>query len=373
MRTADVIVIGAGIVGAACARAYSRQGLSVAVVEPATVGGGATAASMGHLLVVDAEGSSDEAEFALSRRSVRLWQDWLDESREHAAQAEHQACGTLWVAADDEEMALAARKQAWLTARGLAAELLDARALSTLEPMLRPGLTGALRVPGDARVYPPKVAQRWLEQARAELIRGEVVALEGGGGVRLADGRQLWGALVVLCAGLASQRWLPPGCLLPKKGQLAITQRGPGLVGHQLVELGYIKKAHLVDEDTVSFNVQPRPDGQLLIGSSRQVGRDDRALDLPMLRRMLHCATGYLPGLAELSLLRCWTGIRPASSDGQPLIGAHPALPRVWLATGHEGLGITTSLASAELLAELSLAQTQTLNPAPFSPARFAA
>lgn len=372
MRTADVIVIGAGIVGAACARAYARQGLSVAVIEPAAVGGGATAASMGHLLVVDAEGSADEAEFALSRRSVRLWQDWLDESRDHAAQAEHQACGTLWVAADDEEMALAARKQTWLTARGLQAERLDAKALAMLEPMLRPGLAGALRVPGDARVYPPKVAQRWLEEARAELIRGEVVALDGAG-VRLADGRKLWGALVVLCAGLASQRFLPPGCLLPKKGQLAITQRCSGLVKHQLVELGYIKKAHLVDEDTVSFNVQPRPGGQLLIGSSRQVGREDRALDLAMLRQMLQCAAGYLPGLAELSLLRCWTGIRPASADGQPLIGAHPTLPRVWVATGHEGLGITTSLASAELLAELSLGQTPTLDPQPFSPARFSA
>jgi len=372
VRSADVLIVGGGIVGAACARKYARQGLSVAVVERAALGGSATAASMGHLLVVDAEDGGDASEFQLSQRSLRLWQDWLDESPAHAELAEHERCGTLWIAADAEELALAERKCAWLTARGLPAELLDAAALARLEPLLRPGLAGALRVAGDARVYPPKVASAWLQQAKAQLIRGEVTAIEGAS-LRLADGRTLWGAMVVLCAGLASQRFLPPGCLLPKKGQLAITQRAPAAVSHQLVELGYIKKAHLAHEDTVSFNVQPRPGGQLLIGSSRQVGRSDAPLDLAMLRRMLQCAAGYLPGLPELSLLRCWSGIRPASADGQPLIGAHPELPRVWLATGHEGLGITTSLASAELLADLSLGRAPALNPAPYAPARFVA
>ena len=86
-----------------------------------------------------------------------------------------------------------------------------------------------------------------------------------------------------------------------------------------------------------------------------------------MLRQALH----YMPGLGELTLLRCWTGVRPASRDGQPLIGAHPSLRRCWLATGHEGLGITTALATAELLTQLSLGQTCSLDPSPFRPERF--
>lgn len=362
-----MLIVGAGIVGAACAREFVRQGLSVAVIESGAVGGGATAASMGHLLVVDDEAGGNDPEFALSQRSMRLWQDWLDESAGHAAQVEHGRCGTLWLAADEQELALAGRKQAWYAARGIAAELIDGAALAGLEPMLRPGLAGALRVPGDGRVYPPKVAAHWLQGC--ELISGEVIELDGHS-LRLADGRRLWGGIIVLTAGLASQRWLPPGWLLPKKGQLAITQRSAPRVSHQLVELGYIKKAHLADQDTVSFNVQPRPDGQLLIGSSRQVGRSDAALDRQMLEAMLALACDYLPELAELSLLRCWTGLRPASRDGQPLIGAHPEHPRVWLACGHEGLGITTSLATAELLAQLSLGQPTLLNAAPYAPAR---
>ena len=372
MLQADVLIIGAGIVGAACAREFARRGLSVAVVEQSAPGGGATAASMGHLLVVDAEGASDEHEYQLSRRSMQLWGEWLAESPDHEHTAEFQRCGTLWLAADDEELVLARRKAHWLQSQGLAADVLDAQALRQTEPLLHHRLLGALRVPADGRVYPPKVVQRWLAQSRATLIRGEVRDLRPGR-VRLVDGRLFSAAMVLLCGGLASQRFLPMHCLLPKKGQLAITQAREQLLRHQLVELGYIKKAHLVDEDTVSFNVQPRPAGQWLIGSSRQIGREDREIDLPMLRRMLACAADYIPSLPQQSLLRCWSGIRPASVDGQPLIGAHPGLRNTWVACGHEGLGITTSLASAELLADLSLAQPPRLDARPYDPARFAA
>lgn len=372
MLQADVLIIGAGIVGAACAREFAGRGLSVAVVEQAAPGGGATAASMGHLLVVDAESAADEHEYRLSRRSMQRWAEWLAASRDHEHAAEFQRCGTLWLAADDEEWAIARRKADWLRSQGLDAELLDAHTLRRTEPLLHHRLLGALRVPADGRVYPPKVVQHWLAEARAVLIRGKVQDLRPGR-VRLQDGRIFSAAMVVLCGGLASQRFLPESCLVPKKGQLAITQARESTLRHQLVELGYLKKAHLVDEDTVSFNVQPRPAGQWLIGSSRQIGREDGEIDLPMLQRMLACAADYLPSLPQQSLLRCWSGIRPASRDGQPLIGAHPTLRSTWVACGHEGLGITTSLATAELLADLSLAQPTALDAQPYDPARFLA
>ncbi|WP_144006895.1 FAD-binding oxidoreductase, partial [Pelomonas sp. KK5] len=193
-RTADVLIVGAGIVGAACAREFARQGLTVAVVESGAIGGGATAAAMGHLLVVD-----DANEFALSRRSCELWDQWLAEEPGRAGRVEHQRCGTIWIAADDDEQDEARRKHAWYAERGIATELLDAAALARLEPALRPGLAGGLRVASDARVFPPKAAAQWLEEARATVVRGEVVALDGHS-LRLADGRVLWGALVVVCA-----------------------------------------------------------------------------------------------------------------------------------------------------------------------------
>jgi len=139
-----------------------------------------------------------------------------------------------------------------------------------------------------------------------------------------------------------------------------------------LIELGYVKNAHAAEGDSVAFNVQPRSTGQVLIGSSRQFDNLDRAIDMPMLQRMLAAACAYMPGLAALSVVRVWTGVRAATADGLPLIGPHPGRSGMWLATGHEGLGITTSLGTAKLLAAQMLNERAELDPTPYLPARVA-
>ena len=86
-----------------------------------------------------------------------------------------------------------------------------------------------------------------------------------------------------------------------RKGHLVITDRYPGFVRHQLVELGYLKSAHSVSSDSVAFNVQPRRTGQILIGSSRQYGAEHKEVDQHMLVRMLQRAQEYMPGLGKMS------------------------------------------------------------------------
>ncbi len=116
--------------------------------------------------------------------------------------------------------------------------------------------------------------------------------------------------------------------------------------------------------------MQPRPTGQLLIGSSRQFDNEDRELDLPLLAAMLSRAQHFLPSLATLNIIRCWSGFRAASQDGNPLLGPHPSRAGVWLALGHEGLGVTTAPASASLLAAQLLGERSLVSPAPWLPAR---
>src|SRR5512134_4045642 len=94
----DIVIVGAGIVGAACAAECSSEGLRVAVIEARLIGGGATAAGMGHIVVMD----DSEAQFALTRYSRDLWND-LAESL--PCDSEFRPSGTIWVAADEEEMA----------------------------------------------------------------------------------------------------------------------------------------------------------------------------------------------------------------------------------------------------------------------------
>lgn len=163
---------------------------------------------------------------------------------------------------------------------------------------------------------------------------------------------------------------LTPGVAVKRrKGHLVITDRYPGFVRHQLVELGYLKSAHSLTTDSVAFNVQPRATGQLLIGSSRQYDDESREVNTAMLRAMLRRAVEYMPRLAKLSTLRVWTGFRAATPDKLPLIGL--AKENVWLATGHEGLGITTSLATARLLADQICGRASAIPVEPYLPSRY--
>jgi D-hydroxyproline dehydrogenase subunit beta len=138
------------------------------------------------------------------------------------------------------------------------------------------------------------------------------------------------------------------------------------------VELGYLRSAHSASGDSVAFNVQPRRTGQILIGSSRQYGAEHKVVDNSMLVRMLRRAQEYMPGLAEMSAVRAWTGFRAATADKLPLIGQWTGDKSVFLATGHEGLGITTSLGTARILADQITGAKPEIPVEPYLPSRIA-
>ena len=362
-QAADVIIIGGGIIGAACADELASQGLHVWVLDcqrPA-----ATAAGMGHLVVLD----HSPAELALGEYSVRLWRELAPQMPENCAMRNN---GTLWLACNEEEMAEAERKHAALSEFGLACELMSGTALAQAEPSLRPGLFGALRVTGDGILYAPNAA-RWLLQRQPERVHqqhAEVVEVQGNR-VRLADGQWLQAGAVVLANGIHARELCPDVPLHAKKGHLLITDRYPIQITHTLVELGYVTSAHKGNGPSVAFNVQQRPTGQLFIGSSRQFDNEDPAIDAAMLGRMLRRAMNFLPDLGQMNGIRSWTGFRSASPDGQPLIGEHPEQPGLWLAVGHEGLGVTTATGTAKLLAAQLLHTPPPLDLDAFLPQRF--
>ena len=142
------------------------------------------------------------------------------------------------------------------------------------------------------------------------------------------------------------------------------------MIHHQLVELGYLKSAHSMTSDSVAFNVQPRKTGQLLIGSSRQNDIAESGVAGKILGRMLERAFEYIPSLRRASSIRTWTGFRAATPDKLPLIGPYPEDPSVLLAAGHEGLGITTSLATGRLVADQILGRETEIPIEPYLPSR---
>ena len=362
----DAVVVGAGIVGAACADECVRQGMRIALVDGDVIGGGTTAAGMGHIVVMD----DSEAQFVLTRYSQQLWQEVRPTLPEDV---EYEQCGTIWVAADEEEMAEVHRKRDYYSQRGLPVEVLDQNALERAEPRLRKGLAGGLLVPDDGVLYPPCATRFLIERAQtggATIHLGCPVSQIGNGRVRLSDGRELSVGAIINAAGNGASLLTPGLAIKKRKGHLVITDRYPGFVRHQLVELGYLKSAHSTTGDSVAFNVQPRKTGQILIGSSRQYDVDDKRVDNPILVRMLKRAEAYMPDLSQMSTIRVWTGFRAATPDKLPLIGPWPGDTTVFLATGHEGLGITTSLASARILVDQIAGRKTAIPLEPYLPSR---
>jgi D-hydroxyproline dehydrogenase subunit beta len=362
----DAVVVGAGIVGAACADEFSRRGMTVAVVERDEIGSGATAAGMGHIVAMD----DSDAQFALTRYSQELWQQLRPEM---PADVEYEQCGTIWVAADAEEMSAVLAKRDYYGKRGVPVEVLNSQKLSQLEPNLRAGLEGGLLVPEDGVLYPPCAARFLMDRARrrgTKLYVGASVAHAGQGRVLSSEGLELAAEIIVNASGAFAGHLLPGIEVKRRKGHLAITDRYPGFVRHQLVELGYLKSAHSVTSDSVAFNVQPRQTGQILIGSSRQYGAEHKDIDQDILARMLHRALEYMPGLGQLSTIRTWTGFRAATPDKLPLIGPWPGDKTLFLATGHEGLGITTSLGTARILTDQITGVQPAIAIDPYLPSR---
>ena len=364
MSSFDLLVVGAGIVGCACAREAAEAGLRVGLIEAAVPGGAATAAGMGHIVVMD----DSPAQLALTQYSRALWRELVPEL---APAVEYETRGTIWVAVDEDELAEVRSKQQTYAAVGIATETLDAAALAAEEPNLRVGLAGGLLVPEDGVMYPPAAAAHFLRQAElrgATLMRGESVTEASRGTVTLRDGTKHRADRILIATGadISLVPWLP---IQRRKGHLLITERYPGFVNHQLVELGYLKSAHTLASDSVAFNIQPRTTGQLLIGSSRQYGSDDSVTEEHMLGQMLERACTYMPGLHAVSAIRAWTGFRAATLDKLPFIGPTDD-ESIHLAMGFEGLGITNSTGAARLALDHLLGRTSAIDRAPYLPAR---
>lgn len=360
----DAIVVGGGVVGAAIAEALSAEQLRVLVLDAEAPGSGTTAAGMGHIVVMD----DSAAQFALTSYSRALLDALIPEL---PARVEYERTGTLWVAEDEPQLDVVREKHAYYAARGVAVELLDAQALREAEPNLRTGLLGALRVRDDGVLYPPALARVLIERAEARGCRVRRTRVTGlAAGAVITEQGRVEADVIVNAAGAAATTLIPELPIMPRKGHLVITDRYPGFCRHQLVELGYLKSAHSMNAASVAFNLQPRRTGQVLIGSSRELVGWDASINRAIVRQMLQRALDFVPGLARLSAIRTWTGFRPTTPDKLPLIGAWEALRGVWVAAGHEGLGITTALGTARLLVDQIVGRAPAIDAAPFSAMR---
>jgi glycine/D-amino acid oxidase-like deaminating enzyme len=318
---------------------------------------------MGHVVAMD----DSPAQLALTVYSRAVW---LEQAALFPASVEYQSPGTLWVAVDDEELAEVHARHRTYRAYGVPADILTPAQLSALEPNLRAGLAGALFVTGDGICHPPSAAAFYLADAQsrgAQLFPARAVSAASGL-VTLADGTLLASGKIILATGTDCDL-LPRLPIRKRKGQLILTQPAPGFLHRQIVELGYLKSARQVESDSIAFNVQPRPDGQICIGASRQYGNEDPAPDAHILAQLRARAAAYMPALATLETASIRVGFRAATPDKLPLLGPTQDAT-VFLAAGFEGLGITSAPGAARLLADILLNRVPAIDPTPYHPSR---
>ena len=375
----DVVVVGGGIIGAACAYYASRAGLSVTVVERGAVAGGTSGAGEGNLLVSDKEPGP---ELALAVRSHELWRRLGAELGGARFELEHK--GGVMVASSQAALSgltsLALRQRGY----GVTARPLDPAGLASLEPHLAPDVAGGAFYDQDMQVQPMLATAVLLAEARR--LGAAVHCGTAFTGVRRgSDGRvtaaltttgDLPTAAVVNAAGTwageVASRAGAQVPIAPRRGFILVTQPLPPLIRHKVYDAEYL--ANVASSDAglqASAVVEGTASGTVLIGSTRERVGFDTTFSLPALRLLARNAIRLFPVLATVSALRAYRGFRPYSPDHLPVIGADPQVPGLWHACGHEGAGIGLAPATGDLIATLLTATTPSVDPQPFSPARF--
>ncbi|MFJ5611142.1 NAD(P)/FAD-dependent oxidoreductase [Streptomyces sp. NPDC093221] len=375
--TADLVVIGAGVIGAAAAYFAARAGLDVTVLDRGPLAGGTSSAGEGNLLVSDKEPGP---ELDLALLSLRVWREDL---AEHAGLWEYEPKGGLVVAATAQgsgTLATLVRHQRTL---GVEAVEVSGDELPGYEPLLSRELVSGAFYPQDAQVQPVLVVAHLLRLAReagARVRTGTEVTGFRTSGERITgvdthrgpvhapavlNAAGPWAGDVAALAGVR----VP---VLPRRGAVLVTRPLPLVIRHKVYAAEYV--ADVASGDAAlqtSPVVEGTRAGTVLIGSSRERVGFDRRLSPAVPAALARKAIALFPFLASVPALRSYVGFRPYCPDHLPVIGPDPRAPGLWHACGHEGAGIGLSAGTASLLVGALTGQAVPLDLAPFAPERF--
>lgn len=362
-NSADVVIVGGGVIGLAIARALALRGVrDVCLLERAGLGAEASFAAAGMLAPqVEADGHDDF--FALACRSRDLYPSFAAALRhETGIDVELDTTGTLYLALDEHDQAEIEKRFYWQTQAGLDVELLSANAARELEPCISNSTHGALLFPKDIQVE-----NRRLLSALANSVSkiGVITITETNVESLIMEGHHVKGvqtnrgaissANVVIAAGTWSSfiQQAPVTSIEPVRGQMVCLEAKPQLARHVIFSpRGY---------------VVPRHDGRLLAGSTSEHVGFAKSVTAGGINTILANAQEISPQIANLPIVDTWSGLRPCSPDGLPVLGPCDEIDGLFYATGHYRNGILLAPVTGELI---SAAIIEGLTPPLLTPFR---
>ena len=382
----DIGVIGAGIIGAACASELARRGQRVTLVDGGAPAGGTSGACDGYVSVST---KIPGLTMQIARASRAIYPEWAARLRMDAA---FRPVRGLLIVEDEADWPKVEEHVRRLGEAGVAARLLGRAEMLREEPCLSPDLAGAVVCEGEAHVAAYRMnlalAADAAERGAACLWNAPVVAAEvRGGAIRSLStpAGTVRASQYVIATGVWSK---DVGALLglnwpviPRRGELIVTARGKLLTTQMLVSARYLTAKADADIAAASddplvrlgygFVMEPTVAGQHVLGSTRVFAGFDRRASTDTAAMMIREATRRVPGVAGLEILRCFAGLRPYVPDGKPLIGRSRQLTNLIVATGHEGDGVTLAPITATIVADLVSGRTPAFDLTPLDPDRF--
>jgi len=380
--TADVVVVGGGVVGTAVAYYLAKSELEVCLIERGDIANGtSSAAANGVALQTKPPGPKQN----LARASAKLFHGL---SEELGTDIELSNEGGMLVAETEDQLELVSDKARKAAKSGLKIEILSAKETRSMQPCLAPHVVGAAYCSEDSTVNPYLLAFAFARAARrlGATINTytEALGIERQGAqitaVVSSQGKVLTDTVVNAAGAWSPQLARMVGVELPvepRKGELFVTEAAPPTVRGILISASYLLSKSLSGDDEDKgqlksgvYAAQARR-GNLIIGSTRQFAGYDRSTSYPGAQTLLRQTAALVPILPKLHVLRFYAGLRPSSPDGLPILGRSSELPGFILATGHEGDGIALSPITGKHIADLITGQIAEAELAPFSPQRF--
>lgn len=365
----DALIVGAGVIGLACAWRAAQRGLRVCVLERDRVASGASGVAAGMLAPVGEASWGEEPLLRLGLASLEMWEGFAAELEAVGGPTGYARCGALHVALDRDEAAELRRRHELHRELGLDSEWLRPSAARKVEPAVSPSITGALHAPHEAVADPDATCGTLAAAARAAGARIETGAevaearlADGGCELRLADGRELRGSRVVIAAGpWSGGEWLPAEAragVRPVKGEILTLRGDPG----DPVCSGIVSSERVY--------LAPRADGRLIAGATVEERGFDVTVTAGGVHELLREAYRAVPEVAELEFAGARAALRPGSPDNAPLIGPVAGGAAI-LATGHHRNGVLLAPATGEAVAAMLAGEEPAVDVAALSPARF--